>query len=197
MGVRLGGGVGPVRVSVGAPRVSKGCSQGCLSFVLIVGVVALISAWPWMLGTHIATKHGHPKGTRDYNLAGWIPEGAWIALILLVFVLVAVSGAKRNAALARQNAAVARQNAAAAEAARRQAIADEERVRRMRAADAEAAQLRAAEAERQRVALGEQRARMKLVDTPWYDPEAGHYTHSTCTIQHRSEGSALRCKSKV
>jgi hypothetical protein len=162
--------------------------------MLVVGAIFVVSGWPWLLGTHIAQKHGEVKGSAAYNLAGWIPEAAWIVLVVGGVVLAARRANRRDALRARQREAAAR---AAAEAARLQEAAAEQRLTQMRQADAEAAQLRWAAAEQQRLALTERRAQMRLVDTPWYDTEFGHYKHSTCTIQHRSEGSALRCKSKV
>ena len=153
MGVRIGGGIGPFRASVGL-RAPRGSSSGCLSLLLVSAAITAVSAWPWFLGTYLATKQGAVKGSTGYNLAGWIPEGAWIAFVLIALVMRASGNARRNAE-------------------------------------------RAAAAAQQRAALAQHRARMRQVATPWYDPEAGHYTHNTCTIAHRSEGSALRCRSKV
>jgi len=153
VGVRIGGGIGPVRASVGL-RAPRGSGSGCLSLLLVSAAITAVSGWPWFLGTYLATQHGQAKGSTAYNLAGWIPEGAWIALVLVWLVVRASRNGKRKAA----------QRLAAAQ---------------------------------QRAALAAHRVHMRQTNMPWYDPEARHFTHSTCTIAHRSEGSALRCRSKV
>lgn len=48
----------------------------------VVLAVALVSIWPWLLGTHVALKEGARKGSTGYDLAGWLPEIAWIALLV-------------------------------------------------------------------------------------------------------------------
>ena len=41
------------------------------------------------------------------------------------------------------------------------------------------------------------RAHMAGTNEPWYDADARHYRHSTCTVKHRSEGAASRCSSRT
>lgn len=40
-------------------------------------------------------------------------------------------------------------------------------------------------------------AQRELANAPWYDSDAGHYRHSTCTVRHRSAGAAGRCSSRI
>jgi threonine/homoserine/homoserine lactone efflux protein len=50
-------------------------------------------------------------------------------------------------------------------------------------------------AEQQRLDGLRQQAR--LTNQPWLDPRLNSYVHGTCTIKHRSEGAAARCRSTV
>jgi hypothetical protein len=59
-----------------------------------------------------------------------------------------------------------------------------------------AAERRQQVAEAQRL-LAERRVAMRATNAPWFDPGLRCYTHSTCSIRHRTEGAASRCKSKV
>lgn len=43
---------------------------------------ALVSFWPYIAGTAIAKGHGARPGSTTYELAGWLPEVAWIALLV-------------------------------------------------------------------------------------------------------------------
>jgi hypothetical protein len=51
------------------------------SFFALLGLVG----WPWFAATRSAARHGHPRGTADYNSAGWTAEllylGAIVALV--------------------------------------------------------------------------------------------------------------------
>jgi hypothetical protein len=125
-----------------------------LQWVLIVGVVGLVIAWPWILGTQLALSSGAEKNGATYDLAGWIPEGLWIVAV--------VYGVWRY-------------------------------VTRVRAA--QAAALTAHAEHLQKVTA--YRAMMAKTNDVWFDAEAGHYRHSTCTIKHRSEGPAGRCSSRI
>ncbi len=42
--------------------------------------------------------------------------------------------------------------------------------------------------------LAVHRVQMRRTNTPWFDPEAGHYSHGTCSVAHRSQGAAERCR---
>jgi len=59
------------------------------AFAIYIGVL-LISAWPWLLGTHIAETNGAHKGTLAYDLAGWIPEVIWIVAVIGVAIAIQV-----------------------------------------------------------------------------------------------------------
>jgi hypothetical protein len=61
-------------------RKAGGAVAGMMAAVL---GIALISAWPWMLGTYIATRNGAAKGSTAYDLAGWLPETAWIVVVIV------------------------------------------------------------------------------------------------------------------
>lgn len=56
-----------------------------LGAVAVICIVALVSVWPWLLGTHVALKEGAAKNGTAYDLAGWIPEIAWLVLVGLAF----------------------------------------------------------------------------------------------------------------
>lgn len=41
------------------------------------------------------------------------------------------------------------------------------------------------------------RQQMSVTNTPWFDSRNGHYRHGTCTIRHRTEGAAARCRGTI
>jgi hypothetical protein len=55
--------------------------------------VWLIVAWPWIVATHNAADHGHPKGTPEYTAAGWTAEVLYLVALVLLATLSTV-GAK-------------------------------------------------------------------------------------------------------
>ena len=55
----------------------------------VVATVWLMFTWPWYFATHSAVDHGHPKGSTDYNTAGWTAE----ILYLVALAVLAAFGA--------------------------------------------------------------------------------------------------------
>jgi hypothetical protein len=47
-------------------------------------LVALVSFWPWMLGTYVATQAGASRGSTTRALSGWLPELAWLIILVVV-----------------------------------------------------------------------------------------------------------------
>lgn len=86
----IGAGVGPV--SAGASfkprRSSSSSSSDSMGFwgVAIIGVLCFaLAAWPYWLFTFIAVKlFDAGRHSTARTLTGWIPEGLWLALVLLV-----------------------------------------------------------------------------------------------------------------
>jgi len=46
-------------------------------------------------------------------------------------------------------------------------------------------------------AKAQHRAAMARTGQAWFDPDAGHFRHGTCSIRHRSFGAAQRCNSQI
>ena len=57
---------------------------GCL-----LGVAAAwwILTWPWTMATNEAVRTGHPAGSSGYNVAGWIAELTYLAVLAALVVL--------------------------------------------------------------------------------------------------------------
>lgn len=85
--MRLRVGVGPVSVSTSTGgRGGSGCGPLFLG-VLVIGLAVYAATWPYRLGTYVAVavfKAGpHSVGR---SVSGWIPEGLWIAFLVLALV---------------------------------------------------------------------------------------------------------------
>jgi hypothetical protein len=66
-----------------------------LGFKLLGGLVLLAAAWwiftwPWMFATNSAVANGHPKGSAAYNVAGWIAESIYLAVLGALVALLVV-----------------------------------------------------------------------------------------------------------
>jgi hypothetical protein len=59
----------------------------------VIATVWLTFTWPWIVATHSAASHGHPKGSSEYNTAGWTAEVLYLVAIAVV-VAFAMLGAK-------------------------------------------------------------------------------------------------------
>lgn len=79
--------------------------------ITVVLGCALISFWPWILGTHIALKNGARKGSTAYDLAGWLPEVGWLVLLVVGGTLIMRTSTKTAKVNAEKRAAVAAYNA--------------------------------------------------------------------------------------
>lgn len=67
----------------------SGNHNAAAATVAVVAGVALIAvavAWPWMLGTHIATARGWSASSSERAVAGWLPETVYLVGALVVLV---------------------------------------------------------------------------------------------------------------
>lgn len=55
-----------------------------LGAIALLAILWVIVAWPWTLATGNAVDHGHPKGSADYNSAGWTAELLYLAALAAV-----------------------------------------------------------------------------------------------------------------
>jgi hypothetical protein len=84
MGVGIGGGIGPVRVS--AHVSGRSSANGCaIFFGVVLGILFLF--WPYALSTYVAVKvFDVAKDSTACNVIGWIFEAPWLLLLLLTYI---------------------------------------------------------------------------------------------------------------
>lgn len=85
MGLRIGGGIGPISVST---TVDEDDVIGFIGFAVYLGIAILLLGWPWFLSTYVAVKvfHADINGTTR-NVVGWVFEGPWLVFCALVAIL--------------------------------------------------------------------------------------------------------------
>ncbi len=98
----IGGGIGPLSggTSWRGGRRSSSSSPSAfatlLGIIILVGIGWVIVAWPWMVGTYIATRHGVTPHSSTWNMAGWIPEIIYLALLVVVPLIVLITSRGRQ-----------------------------------------------------------------------------------------------------
>jgi len=146
-------------------RAKATAASGAVAVVGLVGALVLIAIGPYLAGEAVGGA-----------AVGWAFECAYLALIA-ASVAAWRWKARRDAARweAEQEARAAR--AALAEAARAAERASRAAARAEREAELEAA-----------------RARLRSTGEPFYDTALRAFSHGKCTIRHRTEGAAARCR---
>lgn len=98
MGIRVGAGVGPVRVSAGVSNRQAG--SGLVYFVGAVFALAAlyyVAAWPYLLGTYIAVRvFGAGQASTTRNVVGWVFEAPWALLLSAILIMALIDKVQKE-----------------------------------------------------------------------------------------------------
>jgi hypothetical protein len=79
---------------------------GFLGWLIAAGILVLIVAWPYLLGTYIAVQCGAFNPSTQRFVVGWFFEVVYVAALVTWFVMSRVAKAQRSANAARQSVAL-------------------------------------------------------------------------------------------